>query len=63
MEQPGGRAPPNRQGESRGSAKLVRESRKSEKKHWAGGPPLGKSSTIIPIIEARQSLGGRLEAR
>lgn len=44
-----------------GPAKLVRETQKNEKKDWAGGLPLGKSSTIIPIIEARQSLGGRLE--
>lgn len=50
-------------GESWASAKLVRESRKSEEKDWAGRLPLGESSTIIPIIEERQRLGGRLETR
>lgn len=44
-----------------GPAKLVRETQKSEKKDRAGGLPLGKSSMIIPIIEARQNFGGRLE--
>lgn len=50
----------NRWGESWTSAKLVRESRKSEEKDWAGGLPPGEPSTIIPIIEAKQRLGGRL---
>lgn len=58
----GGESSSEQAGRSPGPQLNWCESKKSEEKDWAGGFPLGESSTIIPIIEARQRLEGRLEA-